>query len=698
MYMKSYAPVHSHLAALIAAMMMFVGSSTCFSAEAGNLPRSALPGVRSIDTIERREMPWIDVEALLAEDADRERSGVPAPARFAKGIQVAYTPETSGTLETLNDGSHLWRLRISSPGALSLNLGLERFDLPVGAAFWVHAPDGSWVQGPYTRNNRNALGGLWTAVVLGDELVAELHLPAGSQPNIEITSVNHGYRIFNGNNAVEAAKRGDCNINVICPEGDPWRDQIRSVAMITILGTYACTGQMLNNTAENETPYLLTAQHCIERETWAPSVVAYWNYQSPTCSDESGGSLSQNQSGSTWVASSEYDVGSDFTLVELDYLPDPSYNVFYSGWDARFLIPDSTTTIHHPGADEKSISYDFDPPTITSLGGSSFPGNGKSFRVGAWDEGTTEAGSSGGCLFDDSTKRCIGTLSGGFASCSKPDEPDWYGRLFSQWFGDGTPETRLSDWLDPLNTGATFMDGKNTSQSEGAEVWFFPAAASTPGESRSNWKSQVSVANAWSTIAHNVNVYFVSTSDQWPGKLISGPHMIKTGQSMFLDDPLLPEYPTRGAMYASVTGTGTAAFSRTYTLVDGEATVWMGVPGIRLTEASRATELALPMVHSSPGRYRTNLGFAQTSQGWFSVYVSIFSPDGDLLAKKKWRIETGWRQISDILGKMGVGDISVEGAWIEVQLAAGSPGFWTTYATVIDDATNDPTYVVPVAP
>jgi hypothetical protein len=427
-------------------------------------------------------------------------------------------------------------------------------------------------------------------------------------------------------------------------------------------------------------------------------VVAYWNYESPECDDIAGGNLSQNQSGSTFKASWELGGGSDFTLVELDYLPDPSYNVFYSGWDARFLIPDSTTTIHQPSADEKSISFDNDPPTITSYLGSTVPGNGKFFRIGAWDMGTTEPGSSGACLFDDSTNRCIGTLSGGFASCSEPDESDWYGRLFSHWFGDGTPETRLSDWLDPLNIGTKFMDGKNTSQSEGAEIWFFPAAASAPGEGMSNWKSQISVANAWSTIAHNVNLYFVSASDQWPGELISGPYMIKSGQSMFLDDPLLPENPARGAIYASVTGTGTAAFSRTYTSIDGEITLGQGVPGLRLTEVRRATELALPMVHSIPGRYRTNVGFAQTSGGWFSVYVSIFSPDGDLLAKKKYRIETGWRQINDIFGKMGIGDISVEGAWIEVQLAGGSPSFWTTYATVIDDATNDPTYVLPVAP
>ena len=151
-------------------MLLLFASTTLFSAERGLLPRSALPGVQSIATIEHREMLRVDVEALLAEDAEREGSGKPVAPRFAKNIQVAYTPDTSGTWETLDDGSRLWRLRISSPGALSLNLGLDRFNLPKDAAFWIHTPDGSGVQGPYTKENRNTLGGLWTAVVLGEEL------------------------------------------------------------------------------------------------------------------------------------------------------------------------------------------------------------------------------------------------------------------------------------------------------------------------------------------------------------------------------------------------------------------------------------------------------------------------------------------------------------------------------------------------
>ena len=201
-------------------------------------------------------MPMVDTAALEAEDHERERSGSPVAPRFAKSIPVVYTLDNSGTWETLNDGSRLWRLRIASPGALSLNLGLERFELPDGAEFWILAPDGSGAQGPYTKSNQNGAGGLWTAVVIGEEIVTELRVPRGAEANIKIISVNHGYRFFGEREAMIPTKRGACNVNVVCPEGDPWRDQIRSVARISISGMYLCTAQMVNNTAEDLDPLL----------------------------------------------------------------------------------------------------------------------------------------------------------------------------------------------------------------------------------------------------------------------------------------------------------------------------------------------------------------------------------------------------------------------------------------------------------
>jgi hypothetical protein len=699
--MKMHAPSRFLLTASFATLMLLVSSTPVLSAGGGSLPRSALPGTVPLDQVELRVMPLVDVGALRAEDVERENSGAPVAPRFATNLGVALTPENSGTWETIEDGARLWRLSVTSAGALNLSLGLKTFDLPKGARFWVHAPDGSWVQGPYTGENRNALGGLWTAMVLGEEIVAELHVPEGAEAGLEITSVNHGYRFFGERESEISAKRGSCNVNVVCPEGNKFAEQIRSVARITYSegsDLYACTAQLLNNTSEDETPLLYSAGHCLNTDEAAATLVAYWNYQTATCEDRYGGSLSQNQSGATLLAhsyESSTDYRFDFSLMELDEMPDEAFDVFYSGWDARDRTPPSTVAIHHPNADQKSISFDYDPPMITSLGGTSSPGDGGFLRVVDWDLGTTEFGSSGGCLWDESSGLCVGSLTGGDAACSN-NASDWYSRIRRQWTGEGTTESRLSDWLDPEATGAEYLFGRNPGAgAPTSETWLIPAVASTPGAEGSNWKSQVSVANT-STTSRNAMVYFVPDGEEWPGELLSGPHMIGPLGSLFLDDPLLPLSPIAGLMYISVDGEDTIAFSRTFNL-DNDATFGQGMPGISLSDATLQTEFILPMVHSAPGRFRTNIGWAQASGGLFRVWVELYSADSVLLAARRYPIDTAWRQIDDIFGKMGVGDEVVEGGWIRVILTFGSPAYWTTYATVIDDQTNDPTYILPVA-
>jgi lysyl endopeptidase len=71
-----------------------------------------------------------------------------------------------------------------------------------------------------------------------------------------------------------------------------------------------------------------------------------------------------------------------------------------------------------------------------------------------WANGTVEPGSSGGPLFN-SDKRIIGQVHGGNTSdiCTTNDKA-FFGRLDVSWTGGGTNSTRLSNWLDPGNTGA----------------------------------------------------------------------------------------------------------------------------------------------------------------------------------------------------------------------------------------------------
>lgn len=75
------------------------------------------------------------------------------------------------------------------------------------------------------------------------------------------------------------------------------------------------------------------------------------------------------------------------------------------------------------------------------------------------DTGTIEAGSSGGALFDQNG-RIVGQLHGGTNLGNCGSVTAYFDRFSLSWEGGGTPETRLKDWLDPLETDTIHLDGK----------------------------------------------------------------------------------------------------------------------------------------------------------------------------------------------------------------------------------------------
>ena len=435
-------------------------------ARPSTVPISERLAVQPLERIERLTLAPVDIAAARAEDSDRRAAG--EPDRFAMAEDVYLTPETHGTWEELPAaGLVLWRLRIVAPGCLSLNLGCERFFLPPGGRLVLHAADGRGPVREFTERDIRPHGQLWTPVVLGDELVMEMTLPLTARDDyaLAVIHVGKGYRTF-GEDLV--AKSGTCNVDVVCPEGDPWRNEIASVARITISGSFICTAAMINNTAQDATPYLLTAAHCGINALSDASVVVYWNFESPVCGDQSGGSLEDTQSGSIFRANLS---DTDFCLVELEELPDPLWGVAWAGWNRADAAPDSVTTIHHPSADEKSISFEYDATEITSREAYDSPGDGTHLRVVDWDLGTTEGGSSGAPLFD-ARHRIIGQLYGGYASCIN-NESDWYGRFYRSWEGGGTADNRLRDWLDPLGTAPLTVD---TFAPGASGFWVAPSA------------------------------------------------------------------------------------------------------------------------------------------------------------------------------------------------------------------------------
>jgi hypothetical protein len=433
-------------------------------------PPSLTATVPGIDRVEQRALPMLDLVEIELEDQKRETDGL-AP-RFAIPVALSITPTAQvGTWDRLEDGRSLWRYRVHAPEALSVNLGFTRFHLPPTAEVWIYDPTYQQVLGPFTDRDNDSHRQLWTPVILGDEVVIELAIRPELLPFIELElgRVGHGYTGF-GYPSAKSIESGSCNLDVVCgtadgyPEVEPWRDQIRSVAVIGTGASTYCTGFLVNNVDNTPIDYFMTANHCGIGPGNAASMVAYWNYENSSCrlpgSGASGGpgdgSLSEFNSGS--IFRSAYS-NSDFTLVELDDPIAPAVDPYFAGWDATGTDATSAVGIHHPDTDEKRISFEDDPTTTTSYLGTSAPGDGSHVRITDWDLGTTEPGSSGSPVFDQD-HQVIGQLHGGYAACGNNDS-DWYGKTSVSWTGGGSDATRLSTWLDPSSTGLLQVNGRN---------------------------------------------------------------------------------------------------------------------------------------------------------------------------------------------------------------------------------------------
>ena len=428
------------------ASFIFLGSLSAAQRVTTASRHSTLP----LAAVDELRLAGVDRELLRAQDEWRERAGL-AP-RYAVPNEVALDPFTRGTFESLPGDVLLWRLRIAAPGARSINLGFEHYRMPEGGRLLMYSPlDGRAVR-PFTSADNEEHGELWTPILPGEELVLELTLPAEAldELKLELAHVGYGYRGFV---EPEPFASGPCNVDVVCPIADDWRDEIPAVGVISTGGSTFCTGFLVNNTAQDRRPYFMTAAHCGIDFFNAASLVVYWNYETSTCGGPPDGQLDEFNTGSFFRAAY---TPSDFTLVELDDAPDSAFGLAWAGWDKSGADATSAVAIHHPNTDEKRISFENQATTTTSYAGASVPGDGTHVRVIDWDVGTTEAGSSGSPLFDQD-HRVIGQLHGGFALCGN-DDSDWYGKFSVSWTGGGSADSRLSDWLDPLGTGAWSVD------------------------------------------------------------------------------------------------------------------------------------------------------------------------------------------------------------------------------------------------
>lgn len=384
---------------------------------------------------------------------------------FGLTIDLALDSERDGVWQERGE-LKVWTVDILAPQAHSLSLHFARAELPPAAQLRVISADGQTVQGPYTRQQVRD-GQLWTALLWGERISLELRAPARSQPRLVLGGLNYGFR----EPLQPQAKSGNCNIDVACPAAAPFADQVRSAVLLQFNNgrdLVSCSGFLVSNAREDLTPYLLTADHCGIRTSNDQSVQAYWRFQRSSCVQPgSHGHGSPDPtfsiSGTELLARGQ---DSDFSLLVIGsaaapQLPPPSFDPYWSGWDVGDLPAQNGIGVHHPQGDEKAISL-FDSPVRSVL--VDIMGRDTEAWEVFWDQGTTEAGSSGSALWNEAG-RAVGVLSGGFASCANQGGADFYGRLNLAWTESTACDSQLRFWLDPDGQGQQRLDGTDRSQS-----------------------------------------------------------------------------------------------------------------------------------------------------------------------------------------------------------------------------------------
>ena len=443
--------------------------------------QNSLPNLGSFSPTNPIILPELDLQKLQKEDFAKEFD-----VRFAAPIECDFSIEKNGEWSETDDGLRTWTFALSSKSAYGMSFLLQNFYLPEDAKLYVFSPDKKQYLATLSSKNNSNNNAVLTDFLKSETAIFYFTQPKSSKEKASfvLSKTYHIYKKYHlelpQNEAFMSEKsRGDearadfgfgtslpCNININCPSVDTAAQIIKKgvvrITMVLKEGIGYCTGTLMNNTAQDGKPYILTAFHC--QDGYTP-YYNFWkfdfDYEAPTCANVTQEPVPQTITGCNLRAGWQ---STDFLLLEISTPINNSFNARYNGWNRSTIAPSGKVmSVHHASGDiKKYIENDGTNPTIV------YPYSIKwnnQVTTGAQNhfkttptKGIIEVGSSGCGLFNDK-KQLVGNFNGGdFNGCTVSGL--YYGRLSKSWEGNGTPASRLKDWLDPTNSNAMELDGK----------------------------------------------------------------------------------------------------------------------------------------------------------------------------------------------------------------------------------------------
>ena len=398
--------------------------------------------------------------------------------------------ELFGKTELIDDNLERKSIEIKTKGVKGLTAYLTEVFLPIGSKLYVSNANGSQIQGPFTFDdviNEKLTPYMIEGNFLRITTVYDKNIPIKPKFSINELGFNFGDLTLLTASKNEFGSRDfddseDCEVNVNCDEGDNWRKQQRAVVRIKMrIQNFEgwCTGTIMNNTQQDCTPYVLTADHCRAVERQEASVENYddwqfyFNYEGTDCRNPRERDVSIGEiTGCKRIANTRRkgSGGADALLLKLSKDIDSFYEPYFAGWQNYDETSPSGVMIHHPAGDIKKIST-YKIAIIESEWDANF-GEDTHWQV-YWSStdngyGVSEPGSSGSSLWNDKGL-VIGQLTGGASAC-KEDTDKGVSPIFADYFGKFSLAFGYVG-SDSATTLFSHLDGSNHAKSIEGIYW-----------------------------------------------------------------------------------------------------------------------------------------------------------------------------------------------------------------------------------
>lgn len=441
--------------------------------EKATVAPSYLGEALEVEPLARMEPAATAAPAQLAALAAWNRDGgLPLQDGFARPLPrpriVALTaallegdlprPHAGGVLDIGPRGELVWTARVEVRDAFALRLGLSEVDLPRGTRLWVYRP-GGLARRSYGLDLVDPHGNLWLPAVEDGSVWLEVAVPtapllAGAGHGFVLREVVELFQLdgrgepVTGRHVVALDEAEGCTVDGGCiddaelPGIGAFRSAVARLAFLKGGQSFRCTGALLNNTAEDFRPLLLTAHHCFSTEASATSLTATFDFHSTVCDGPVDGQVVQ-VSGATLLATGP---DTDFTLVELAEAP-PGERWFL-GWNANLsALSDGVVLhrLHHPGGAKQGYSRGWFRTDGPECLGPPIPAPRSRFVYSELEIGSTVGGSSGSPVLLGNGQ-VVGQLLGACGPNAQ-DECDRRnhevdGALYATY-------PQVAEWLDP---------------------------------------------------------------------------------------------------------------------------------------------------------------------------------------------------------------------------------------------------------